>query len=232
MKLLIIDDEAELRRTVELTLRLAWPEAVVLGAPDGAQGLLLQEREQPDCVLVDVGLPDLDGFEVCRHIRARSRVPLVMLTVRAAEADIVAGFEAGADDYLTKPFGNLELVARLRALLRRSQAPGLQVFRCRDLEVDFRRWTVIVAGQEVRLSPTEFGLLRCLVEHAGEVRPFAALLQEVWGPEYTDERGYLRVHIHNLKQKLGDHRRQAPLIANERGVGYRFVPDSPERSPQ
>jgi DNA-binding response OmpR family regulator len=150
-----------------------------------------------------------------------------MVTAKSEPQDIVAGLEAGADDYITKPFDNEELVARLRALLRRSRPGPLTLFRCRGLEVDFRRWAITLGGQEVRLSPIEFSLLRCLIERQGQVLPFAALLREVWGPEYADERGYLRVHIHNLKGKLGDHRPD-PFIVNERGVGYRFVPGGQE----
>jgi two-component system KDP operon response regulator KdpE len=168
-------------------------------------------------------LPDLDGFEVCRLVREFSSVPIIMLTARAEESDKVRGLNLGADDYLTKPFGAEELLARVKAVLRRARPtpqPRHPTFQTGDLRVDFARHTVTVRGRPVKLSPTEFNLLQYLAIHAGQVLPHEDILKAVWGPEYRDETEYLRVYIRYLRQKIEDDPSHPSYILTEPGVGY------------
>jgi two-component system, OmpR family, KDP operon response regulator KdpE len=190
------------------------------------------ERERPDIVLLDVGLPDLDGFSVLTRIRAFSDVPIVMLTARDDAMDKVKGLELGADDYVTKPFNHLELMARVRAVLRRHDMPApasrAPSFRSGDLEVDFARQEARLRGERVDLTPTEYKLLYHLVRNAGHVLQHATLLAKVWGREYVDEVDYVRVYIRRLRDKLGDDPEHPRYIQTERRLGYRFIAP-PER---
>jgi len=184
MKLLIAEDTPEIARAVAYGARLTWPGCHVTIAPDGAEALARFGEERPDLVVLDVQMPPPDGFEVCRRLREISSVPILMLTVRDATLDKVHAFDLGADDYLTKPFDHLELLARLRALVRRSStqpAPPEAAFAAGDLTLDFAAHDVRVGGEEVRLTPTEYRLLEVLVRHAGAVVPHQHLLGEVWG---------------------------------------------------
>jgi DNA-binding response OmpR family regulator len=177
-------------------------------------------------VLLDVGLPDLDGYRVLERIREFSDVPIVMLTARDGTIDKVKGLELGADDYLTKPFDHLELLARVRAVLRRLDMPPktrASLFRAGDLEVDFAAHEARLRGERLELTPTEYKLLYHLVRNAGRVLPHGTLLAKVWGREYVDEVDYMRVYARRLRDKLGDDPERPCYIRTERGLGYRFI---------
>jgi two-component system KDP operon response regulator KdpE len=227
MKILVVDDAPDVIESVQLGFTLQWREVEVLGAVTGEQGLDIVEQEHPDLVLLDVGLPDIDGYEVLRQIRAFSDVPVVMLTARDDTLDLVKGLELGADDYVTKPFNHLELLARVKAVLRRLDmpAPAARVpsFRSGELEMDFARQELRVAGNRVELTPTEYKLLYHLIRNAGYVLTHGTLLAKVWGREYVDEVDYLRVYVRRLREKLGDQSEEPRYIRTERGLGYRFL---------
>ena len=229
MLVLVVDDEPDVIESIRLAFTLQWRETDVLGATTGEAALDAVERERPDVVLLDIGLPDIDGFEVLRRIRAFSDVPVLMLTARDDAMDKVKGLELGADDYVTKPFNHLELTARLRAVLRRvalpapvSRAPS---FRAGDLEVDFAAHEARLHGDRLELTPTEYQLLYHLVRNSGHVMTHGTLLAKVWGREYMDEVDYLRVYIRRLRDKLGDDPERPRYIRTERGLGYRFIAD-------
>jgi two-component system KDP operon response regulator KdpE len=178
---------------------------------------------RPDLVILDLGLPDLDGVEVARRLREWTQVPIIILSVRGQEADKIAALDAGADDYLTKPFGAGELLARMRVAIRRSASPSAEpVFTQGDLRVDLARRQVSVAGREVTLTPTEYDLLRVLVTHAGKVLTHQQLLRQVWGPGYDQEQHLLRVNISNLRRKLEPEVTRPRFVQTEPGVGYRL----------
>ena len=183
-------------------------------------------REMPDLVLLDLNMPGMGGLDTCRELRAFSEVPVIILSVRNSEQDKVAALDAGADDYVTKPFGMQELLARIRAALRRAPsppegAPGM--FRSEDLEIDFAARRVRLKDGEVRLTPKEFDLLRYLVAHAGKPVPHRELLQAVWGPDYGDETEYLRVFINQLRKKIEPNPSHPRFVLTEPWVGYRFA---------
>jgi two-component system KDP operon response regulator KdpE len=227
VKILVVDDAPDVIESVRIGFALQWRDTEVIGAATGERALDDVEHELPDVVLLDVGLPDLDGFEVLRQIRAFSDVPVIMLTARDDALDKVKGLELGADDYVTKPFNHLELLARVRAVLRRHEMPGPSTrapsFRAGDLEVDFARQQARLGGTRLDLTPTEYKLLYHLVRNAGHVLPHATLLAKVWGREYVDEVDYLRVYVRRLREKLGDKPDAPRYIRTERGLGYRFV---------
>ena len=227
MKILVVDDAPDVIESVQLGFTLQWREVEVLGAATGEQGLDIVEQEHPDLVLLDVGLPDIDGYEVLRQIRAFSDVPVVMLTARDDTLDLVKGLELGADDYVTKPFNHLELLARVKAVLRRLDMPApadrVPSFRSGELEMDFARQELRLGGEPVALTPTEYKLLYHLVRNAGYVLAHGTLLAKVWGREYVDEVDYLRVYVRRLRDKLGDDSERPRYIRTERGLGYRFV---------
>lgn len=229
MRVLVVDDAPDVIESIRLGFTLQWREMEVIGATTGEAALDAVEQEHPDVVLLDIGLPDIDGFEVVRRIRAFSDVPIVMLTARDDAMDKVKGLEVGADDYVTKPFNHLELMARLRALLRRLSMPApvsrAPSFRSRDLEVDFAVQEARLHGERMELTPTEYKLLYHLVRNAGHVLPHATLLAKVWGREYVDEVDYLRVYVRRLRDKLGDDPERPRYIRTERGLGYRFIAD-------
>ena len=227
MKVLVVDDAPEVVESVRLGFAVQWREGDVLSAGTGQQALELVEQESPDLVLLDVGLPDMDGFKVLQEIRFFSDVPVVMLTARDDTIDKVRGLELGADDYVTKPFNHLELLARIKAVLRRldmpppkSRAPS---FRSGDIEMDFDAQEVRVKSEPVELTPTEYKLLYHLVRNAGHTLTHGTLLAKVWGREYRDEVDYLRVYVRRLRDKLGDDPEKPRYIRTERGLGYRFL---------
>lgn len=224
MNVLVVDDEPDVAEVVTLCFNLRWPEAKVTKAENGAEGLKAFEKKAADMVILDIGLPDMDGFAVLRELRRYSDVPVVMLTARDSEVDKVRGLELGADDYITKPFSHIELLARVRAVLRRSQNQVPEVeeppFVAGELHIDYGSRTITVHGQQVKLTPIEYGLLYHLTRNAGRVLTFHTLLAKVWGREYVSEVDYLKVHIQHLRQKLSD---DGTMIVNERGVGYKFV---------
>lgn len=227
MRVLVIDDEPDIGEIVALAVRTRWPEADVLRAATGAQGLALAVAEHLDMVILDIGLPDLNGFEVLTRLRASTETPVLMLSARHEEIDKVRGLELGADDYVTKPFSHLELLARMQAVLRRAEtmAPAGHEppFVAGPLRIDYDRREVAMNGHAVRLTPIEYGILYHLTRHEGQVLTFHSLLTSVWGPEYVNDVDYVKVHIQHLRRKLGDNPADAPMIANERGVGYKFV---------
>jgi len=199
----------------------------VVSAATGAKGLELIEAESPNVVILDVGLPDTDGFQVLRELRRFSQVPVIMLTVRGEDTDVVKGLELGADDYITKPFSHIELIARVQAVLRRAQ--GLPVaseerpFVSGKLSVDFASNEVKVDKKPVKLTSTESRLLYLLIRNEGRLVSHENLLTKVWGEVYTDARDLLRVHIQHLRQKLGDSVESPTIIVTEHGMGYKFV---------
>ncbi len=224
-RILIAEDETALRDFVSRNLRARG--YVVSEAGNGLEALALWERENPNLVVLDIMMPRMDGLEVCRRIRERSNTPIIALTALDAEADKVAALDLGADDYLTKPFGVEELLARVRAAMRRSQwqsgvtEPGVQVFG--SLMVDLEGHVVRRDNVDVRLTPTEFSLLAQFVTHAGKVLTHRQLLQRVWGPEYGDEAEYLRVYVQRLRRKIEPEPTNPRYLLTEPGVGYRFA---------
>ena len=231
MRILVVDDEPDVIESVLLGFALQWREIDVVGAINGESALDSIEANRPDIVLLDIGLPDIDGFEVLRQIRAFSDVPVVMLTAHDDSMDKVKGLELGADDYVTKPFNHLELMARVKAVLRRLDMPApvsrAPSFRSGDLEVDFARQEARLKGERIELTPTEYKLLYHLIRNAGHILQHGTLLAKVWGREYVDEVDYIRVYIRRLREKLGDNPENPQYIRTERGLGYRFVADEP-----
>lgn len=227
MKILVVDDAPEVVDSVRLGFAVQWREVDLLSAGTGKEALDLVEHESPDLVLLDVGLPDMDGFKVLEEIRFFSDVPIVMLTARDDTIDKVRGLELGADDYVTKPFNHLELLARVKAVLRRLDMPAPRSrapsFKSGDMEMDFASQEVRVNGKTIELTPTEYKLLYHLVRNAGHTLTHGTLLAKVWGREYRDEVDYLRVYVRRLRDKLGDDPEKPRYIRTERGLGYRFL---------
>ena len=220
-RILVVDDETPIRRLLRTALTAEGYE--VIEAADGNGALAAAAKENPDAVLLDLGLPDLDGTEVLARLREWSPMPVVVLTARDAEAQKIAALDAGADDYVTKPFAMGELLARLRAALRRRlRSEGTPpVFTAGKVSVDLTKRIVTVGGAEVKLTPKEYDLLRVLVRNAGRVLTHQMLLKDVWGPAHLHDTPYLRVYVRQLRQKLGDD--AATLILAEPGVGYRLA---------
>lgn len=215
---LVIDDEAQIRKLVRVTIEGSGYR--VHEAESGALGLHEAALVRPDVIVLDLGLPDMDGVEVVKRLREWSRTPVLILSVRDSTDQKVAALEAGADDYLTKPFDGAELVARLRALARRAQAEsGEPVFVCGEFQIDFVARTVTVRGQEIHLTQTEYALLALLAHHAGRVLTHQQMLRDIWGPNAVEQRHYLRVHLASLRAKLAG----AVTIRTEPGVGYRLL---------
>ena len=221
--ILIVDDEPQIRRVMRTTL--ASHGYSVVEARTGEEALESIRRERPDLVLLDVNMPGISGLETCREIRASSDVPIIMLTVRNTERDKVEALDAGADDYVVKPFGAEELMARIRAALRRA-APEetTPAFISDELKIDFEKRGVTVRDHSVRLTPKEFELLRHLVANQGKALGHRRLLQAVWGPDYGEETEYLRVFINQLRKKIEPDPRHPRYIHTEPWVGYRFEP--------
>ena len=219
---LVIDDEPQIRRLLRVTLEANG--CAVFDAVTGQDGIVQAAQIRPEVILLDLGLPDLEGLEVLKRIREWTRVPVIILSVRDREHDKIAALDAGADDFVTKPFSSGELLARIRTALRLSQPQAAEaIFRHDDLEVDLSTRTVRKHGREVKLTPTEYALLRFLVIHAGKVLTHRQLLTEVWGPNAIEQTQYLRVHIAHLREKLEDNAAQPKLIITEPAVGYRVV---------
>jgi two-component system KDP operon response regulator KdpE len=219
---LVIDDEPQMRRLLRVTLEAHG--YAVTDAANGNDGIVQAAQARPEIIVLDLGLPDLDGVTVLKRIREWSRVPIIILSVRDRDGDKVAALDAGADDFVTKPFSSAELLARLRTALRRSLPPtASSVFRSGDIEVDLATRLVKKNGQEIKLTPTEYALLRLLVVHAGKVLTHRQLLTEVWGPTAVEQTHYLRVHIAHLRDKLEDDSAQPKFILTEPAIGYRAV---------
>lgn len=219
---LAVEDEPRVLKLLEANLKSSG--YAVLTATDGEQALRTIEREMPDLVLLDLMLPKMDGYAVCRRIREFSAVPVIMLTARSSQVDLIHGFEVGADDYLTKPFSIAELLMRVQAVLRRSKWPEEIVtrdaFRAGPIEVDFARHHVATAGTEVKLTPTEYRLLAYMASNANRVLTHRELLRAVWGPEYGEETEYLRVYMRYLRQKLEPEPSNPQYLLTQPGAGY------------
>jgi len=223
-RVLIVDDEQAIRRF--LRVALASQGYVVVEAISGQGALSDAVTYKPDVIILDLGLPDIDGVEVTRLLREWTQIPIIILSVRGSESDKIAALDAGADDYLTKPFGVGELLARLRAALRRAaQTTSEPVFSSGSLKVDLARRLVTVSEREAQLTPTEYELLRVLVTHAGKVLTHHYLLREVWGAEYGEEFHMLHVNISNLRRKIEPDPARPQFIITEPGVGYRLRAD-------
>jgi two-component system KDP operon response regulator KdpE len=220
--LLVIDDEVQIRRLLRLTLESAGYR--VREAENGTLGLNDAAVQRPDAVILDLSLPDLGGLEVLRRLREWSQIPVLILSVRGGESDKIAALDAGADDYLTKPFGGGELLARVRVLLRRAQPAGeVSIAHFGDVEVDFTKRTVTRAGADLHLTVKEYALLRLLLQHRGKVITHHQLLRDVWGPGHENDTHYLRVHMANLRKKIETTAAASGFIKTESGVGYRFT---------
>jgi len=220
-RVLVVDDEQAILRFLRVALESQ--AYTVFEAATGQEALSDATAHKPDIIVLDLGLPDIDGVEVTRLLRQWTQIPIIILSVRGSEHDKIAALDAGADDYLTKPFGVGELLARLRATLRRTSQPqGGPVFASGDLKVDLARRLVTVAGREVQLTPNEYDLLRILVANAGKVLTHRQLLREVWGTAYEQEFHILHVNISNLRRKIEPDPARPQFIITEPGVGYRL----------
>ncbi len=223
-RILVVDDDPGILKFVRANLKVEGYET--LAALDGAEALKIAEKELPDLVILDIMMPEPDGFEVCRRLRGWSPVPIIMLSVRDDSDDKVKCLNLGADDYLTKPFAMDELIARVKTVLRRAEGacgqPEPEAYCGGELEIDFLRRQVTRAGKEVKLTPTEFCLLHELVQHKGKVLTHLQLLQKVWGPEYARESEYLHVYAGRLRAKLEADPANPRHIITVTGVGYEF----------
>ena len=221
LRILVVDDERAIRRFLDVTLSANHYQ--IFEAESGRIALDAIAIHRPDLVILDLGLPDMDGVDVVRAIREWSQIPVLILSVRDQESQKIAALDAGADDYLTKPFGMGELMARLRVAMRHMTGTNQEaIFVSGELEVDLTRRLVRVAGAEVQLTPTEYDLLRILIHHAGKVLTHHQLLKEVWGQGYEEEMHLLRVNISNLRRKLEPEPSRPRYIITEPGVGYRL----------
>ncbi len=227
MKILVVDDDKNIVEAITIGFQLQWQGVEVISASDGEKGLDMFYEHNPDVVLLDVMMPQKDGYTVLKEIRRVSEVPVLMLTARGEELDKVKGLELGADDYLTKPFSHLELFARIRAVLRRAEMPppinALPSFISGDLAINFENREVTKNGQAVKMTPTEYNLLFLLARNAGRIVPFETILDKVWGPEYRDQLDYLKTYISRLRKKLEDSHENPKHLQTERGLGYRLV---------
>lgn len=220
--ILAVDDEPHVLKLIKANLESSGYKVLLAG--DGELAVEIVEREMPDLVILDLMLPKMDGYAVCRRVREFSVVPIIMLTARSSQVDLVHGFEVGADDYLTKPFAVTELLMRVQAVLRRSKWPeeirNRQGFRTGPIEIDFAQHRVTVDGEPVKLTPTEYRLLAYLASNANRVIMHRELLRAVWGPEYGDETEYLRVYMRYLRQKLEPEPSQPRYLLTQPGAGY------------
>jgi two-component system, OmpR family, KDP operon response regulator KdpE len=221
-RILVVDDDPQIRRVLRTTLIAQGYE--VIDARSGDEALERVRNEKLDLVILDMNMPGMNGIEACRLIRSGSDIAIIMLTVRDSEADKVEALDAGADDYVTKPFGSPELLARIRAALRRlpQAATGLQTIRIDDMEINFGTRRITVGSKEVRLTPKEFDLLQYMVSHPNVAIPHTRLLQSVWGPDYGDEVEYLRVFMNQLRKKIEKNPSTPRYLITEPWIGYRF----------
>lgn len=224
---LVIEDEAPIRRFLKMTLSSQGYE--YMEAITGQEGMLKVASEKPDIVILDLGLPDMDGLEVTKQLREWTPIPIIVLSARGQEKDKVEALDAGADDYLTKPFGVAELMARARVALRRasttSDGEALSTFKIGEIEVDFLKRQVTSGGEELHLTPIEYKLLSTLIKYSGRVVTHNHLLREAWGAEYSGETHYLRVYMAQLRRKMEKNPAQPKFLITEPGVGYRLRVD-------
>ncbi len=220
MKVLIIEDDREIVEAISLAFQIRWPEAKVVSTRLGEKGIELVESEAPDIVILDLGLPDINGFEVLRQIRLFSDVPTIILTVRSDEADIVKGLEWGADDYITKPFGQLEFLARVKAQIRRQSLSEEEPLVCGPLRLDATAGQLHYDEKEIALTVTESRILKHLMENAGRVVTHSSLTEAVWGDDYLGAADSLKVHIRRLREKIEADPSHPQLILTRTGIGY------------
>src|SRR5688572_7223311 len=228
MRILIVDDDEEIVEAITLAFGLHWPEASVIGAFSGAEALEKIVTENPNVMLLDVNLPDTDGFTVLKRVREIADLPILMVSARGEEIDRVRGLDLGADDYITKPFSYRELSSRVKAVLRRAQSlppvSGAGHFHAGDITIDYATHSVTLREEPVKLTPIEYKLLYQLTRNAGKVLLHDQLLTKIWGPEYLGEMDYLRIYIRRLREKLEQNPQQPTYILTERGIGYKFAP--------
>lgn len=220
---LVVDDEPQILRVMRASLPIRGYE--VLTASTGEEALNQLSKQVPDLVILDLAMPEMSGLEVCRRVREFSSVPIIILSAKGSESDKVAALDLGADDYVTKPFGMDELLARARAVLRRLSTTNDRVLAVGDVTIDIDERRVVVGGKEIRLTPKEFDVLKYLVNNAGKVVTHRALLQTVWGWQSTDQTEYLRVFINQLRRKIEIDASHPRYLITEPWVGYRFVPN-------
>jgi DNA-binding response OmpR family regulator len=227
MKVLVVEDDPGFVEALKLAFSIRWPEAEVDSAPDGASAIRRFREFAPDIVILDINLPDTTGFEVCQTIRASSAVPIVMVTGRDGLMDVVKGLELGADDYIIKPFDHMEMLARIKAVLRRAGVRplggGEAPFALGPFVMDFQAHSVRFHDRPVSLTPLEYNLLFHLVKNHPNVVPHKTLLAKVWGRDYADQLEYLKVHVGRIRAKFAAVEKEPEVIANERGIGYRLA---------
>jgi two-component system KDP operon response regulator KdpE len=220
--ILVIDDEVQIRRLLRITLEAS--EYNVTEAQDGRSGIELSASSRPHLILLDLGLPDEDGQVILRKLREWTKVPIIILSVRNSEKDIITALDSGADDYLTKPFNTGELLARIRAAIRHNQPEqSTPLFKNGSIEVDFTNRTVKREGEVVKLTATEYSLLALFIRNAGKVITHSYILKEIWGKMYSDDSQYVRIYIAQLRKKLENNPNKPQYFVTESGVGYRFV---------
>lgn len=228
LKVIVVDDDSSVAEVVGIVLEVRWPGTKVIPNVDPGKSLEFLERERTDLIIMDTGFSRGDGFKLCQEIRRHSDIPIIFVTGKNQDIDIARGLEAGADDYIVKPFSHLELMARIGAVIRRVRSQSgmtmdVDPFESKDMRIDFGTREVWLRGQPVRLTPTEFAILGRLVKNWGRVVSQRALAQDVWGPEPPESSKHLRVHVQHLRQKLHDDPEHPQLIATEWRVGYRFL---------
>ena len=233
MKILIVDDEPDICEIITIAFNLRWPELEISSAGTGAKALALVETQNPDAIILDIVLPDGDGFDLCTQLKARTSAAILILSVKGTEEDKVRGLTLGADDYITKPFNHYELLARLKAVMRRRRSAGNvdsdSNYQGQRLFIDFSKKHISVNGEQIDLPPVEYSLLYHLVKNANRVVANRTLLAKVWGREYVDQLDYLNMHIQSLRSKLESDPQDPQLIVAENGVGYRFVEPAQRR---
>jgi len=227
MKVLVIEDNQQVIRDIAFCLQVRYPGAIIVSVAEGRKGIEMVETESPDLVMVDFSLPDMDTLDLVSKIRQFSDVPLIILTEAETDMDRARGLETGADEYVTNPFSPIELLARVRALLRRTQGIGFKRERLlsigSELTINFSTREVIASGKRVKLTPIEYNLLSELVRNEGRVLTHQSLLDKVWGSEYTNDSSFVKKYIYRLRSKLEPNAKEPQILLTERGVGYRFI---------
>jgi two-component system KDP operon response regulator KdpE len=228
VKVLLIEDNQEVVDSLCLCLKLVWPQVNTIATAEAAKGIELVETESPDIVILSLELPDMDGFDVLTQICSFSNVPIIVLSARQAEMDKAKALETGADDYITKPFSPIDLLARVKAVLRRGGMPQFKqvnspLFVSDNLTINFATHDVLISGNPVKLTPIEYNLLCNLVRNQGRVISHRSLLEKTWGSNYTDDIGFLKKYIYRLRKKLNDSNPSHQMLVSVRGTGYKFA---------
>lgn len=220
MKVLVIEDDSGISEYISLAFRVGWPDTQVVITNNGEAGVLATEKESPDVILLDLGLPDITGFEVLKQIRLFSKIPVIIQTVRKDEADIVRGLENGADEYIVKPFGQMELLARVKSILRRDSLVINERSACGPFQFTYNMRSVVYDNREIQVTLTEGLILRYLAENEGRVIPYHRMIEKVWGEDYLGGVDTLKVYIHRLRVKLEEDPSSPRLILTKTGSGY------------